>query len=431
MQIFLSHSSNDKQIVKRIKDDLSSYGYKIWIDEEAIPFGGSIVEHVEKGLKDSNLLLVFLSKNSVLSKWIQNEWQVQFFKQVNESKTNILPILLDDCDIPNFLSHIKYLDFRQRDLYEDNLSILLDALNRLKVENEIELAPLKKNKGNYSILDNTIEILEELEKEYIALPVYKRLPIIEILKKIPRSGKQIRLNNFIPKVKIRTIYDHLLSLAHTADCLLPYIKHGISKEDIDELPRCIAFHELNEVVLGDIPTYTPLTPEKRILSRVYAEERLRNVMSKKRKQISNDFIWLFLNEKNRRSLEKVNKTLANNKSSIYITFKLLDKIDPIIATWRYLHEYRGKLGETPRDFNHKMKDFFENPDIKTFVTNNAVDSKVLDLISFLQDRTNAWEYYEDSNKIFNSNDSFSLPKDVIKKIIEGIPLFTTSDLKHI
>ena len=423
MKIFLSHSSKDKKIVKRIKEDLSSHGYKTWLDDEDIPFGSSIVEQIEKGLTECNILIVFLSLNSVLSKWMQSEWQVQFFRQVNESKTRILPILLTNCTIPPLLSNIRYLDFRQHDVYEDNLSILLDTLNKIKAENEAEDIKTKETDTNYSILENTIEILEELESEYIALPVHKRLPIIETLKKIPRSGKQLRLASFKPPVKIRTIYDHLLSLAHTADCLLPHINHGITKEDLSELPRCIAFHELNEVVLGDIPTYTPLTPQKRIVSRVYAEERLRNVLPKKRKQISNDFIWLFLNEKNRRSLEKVNKTLSDNKSNIYTTFKLLDKIDPIIATWRYLHTYRGKLGDSPKNFNHKMKDFFENPDVKMFVTNNNVDHKVLDLISFLQDRTNAWNYYMDSNKIFNNNALFRLPKDVVKKIIEGIPLF--------
>jgi 5'-deoxynucleotidase YfbR-like HD superfamily hydrolase len=423
MKIFLSHSSKDKPIVKRIRDDLSSYHYKTWLDQEDIPFGGSIVEHIENGLADSDVLIVFLSQNSVISKWVRAEWQVQFFKQLSENNITILPILLNDCTIPSFLSNIKFLDFRQKDIYEDNLSLLLDALNKIKASREADhqIETVNTNK-NYSILENTIEILEELEKEYISLPVYKKIRIIDTLRKIPRSGKQLRLSSFKPQLKIRSIYDHILSMAHTADLLLPHIKHGISKENLSELPRCIAFHELNEVVLGDIPTYTPLTEEKRSVSKVYAEERLRNVLPKKRRQISNDFIWLFLNEKNRRSLEKVNKTLADHKSSIYIAFKLLDKIDPIIATWRYLHTYRGKLGATPKLFNIKMKDFFENPDVKLFITNNGVDHKVLDMVSFLQDRNNAWEYYESSAKLFNTNMLFTLPPEVVKSIIEDIPL---------
>lgn len=425
MKVFLSHSSKDKGIVRRIKDDLKSYSYKTWMDEDDIPIGGSIVENIEIGLKESDVLVVFLSQNSTLSKWVKKEWQVKFFNQINEDKVFVLPILLNDCDIPEFLKGRRYLDFRDKDNYESNLSTLLDTLNKLRTEIEDKLIyKIVRPMINYSIFDNTKEILDELEKEYIALPVHKRLPIIETLKKIPRSGKQIRLRSFKPNLQIRTIYDHILSIAHVADCLLPHIQHGIRKEDYAELARCIAFHELNEVVLGDIPTYTTLTPAKRIESRIYAEERLRTVEPKIRKQISNDFVWLFLDEKNRKSFQKVNKILADTKSNIYVTFKMLDKIDPIIATWRYLNVYRGKIGDNPKVFNHKMKDFYENPDVKVFLAKNKVDHLVLDLVNFLQDRTNSWDYYENPDSFFKKNNQlFSLPVDIVKNIIEGIPLF--------
>jgi 5'-deoxynucleotidase YfbR-like HD superfamily hydrolase len=429
MKLFLSHSSKDKSIVKRIKDDLNSYGYVSWLDNEDIPFGAPIVESIEEGLLNSDILLIFLSQNSVLSKWVQNEWQVKFFQQLSEKKFYVLPILLTDCELPKFLSHIRYLDFRSKDKYEENLSLLLETLNRYKAESENKKTEKVRTNATYTIVDNTKEMLEELEKENIALPVHKKLPIIDTLRKIPRSGKQLRLISFKHIVKVRSVYDHIISVAHTADCLLPYIKHGISKEELAELPRCIAFHELNEVVLGDIPTYTPLSNEKRIVSRVYAEERLRTVQPQKRKQIANDFIWLFLNEKHRRSLEKVNQTLKDVKSNIYITFKTFDKIDPIIATWRYLHFYRGQLGDNPKQFNHKMKDFFENPDVKNFLINNNVDHSIIEMVSFLQDRTNAWDYYENPDKVFNNNTLFSVPKIVIKKVIEGIPLFVQAEKK--
>lgn len=213
-------------------------------------------------------------------------------------------------------------------------------------------------------------------------------------------------------------------MAHTADCLLPYISHGLEKSEFIELARCIAFHELNEVVLGDIPTYTSLTPVKRNESRNYAEERLRSVDPMRRKHIANEFVWLFLNEKHRISLLKVNENLSINKlkSNLYIIFKTFDKIDPIITCWRYLYHYRGLLGDNPRFFNHRLKDFYENPDVKAFLVSNKVDHLVLDLVNFLQDRTNAWDYYVTPEKVFKNNELFSLPVKLVKRIIEDVPL---------
>lgn len=247
--------------------------------------------------------------------------------------------------------------------------------------------------------------------------------IVDTLKKIPRSGKKVRLEKFRPTVRIRSVYDHILSLAHTADCLLPVFENLLSEHEYAGIAQCCAYHELNEVVLGDIPTYTSLSSKSRNMARILAEERLRSVEPKKRERIANDFIWMFLGEKHRRAIEHVGSTLANESSRLCIAFRLFDKIDPIVATWRYLHHYRGALGETAREFNRKMKDFYENPDIKAFVAAKRLDRAIMDLVANLQDRRKAWDYYEDPSKVFSQKRFFALPEAKVRQLIEGCPLF--------
>ncbi|GAA5021172.1 hypothetical protein GCM10011506_03260 [Marivirga lumbricoides] len=426
MKIFLSHATKDKKLVLRINKDLKSHGFDTWLDSDNIPIGGSIVTFIQQGLEDTDVFMLFLSPFSVHSKWVQSEWQAQYFKQVKESKIIILPILISDCEIPKFLTDIKYADFRDDNGYESNLSVLLETLNSMKHEKE-EIHRWGEGKPNTSsIYDCTLDFLEDMKDEHISLPLraHKKINILESLKKINRSGKILRLKKYKQaKIPARSIYDHILSVAYVADFLLPHIDHGIEQQEYVELARCIAFHELNEVVLGDIPTYTPMSQRQRKYSRTYAEARLRSVEPSKREKIANDFIWLFLNERHRISIDTVNKILSNKTSKINLTFRTFDKIDPIIAIWRYLHFYRGKLGVDSVFFTKLMRDFFENPDIKKFLRTNKLDNKILNLVINLQDRSKADQYYSNPDKLFQEKSLFQLPESAVKSAIEVVPLF--------
>jgi len=419
MKVFLSHSSYDKKIVRRVNDDLKSHGYQTWLDEEKIPYGGDISTYVQEGLRDCEIVLIFLSEKSVTSKWVKREWNAKIFEEIENQRILVVPVLLEICDIPPFLISKRYADFREVEKYETNISLLLASLDRIKEDNCLSSNTIEFSK----IYQYTVDTLEDLKDEFISLPVYRKMPILSSLKKLERSGKKVRLENFRPSVKIRSVYDHIHSVAHVADSLLPYIDHGLADNELAELARCIAYHELNEIVLGDIPTYTSLSQSKRKTAKVFAEARLRSVPPSKREKIANDFIWMFVSEKHRRSILEVNEIMKNKKSSLYLIFKALDKIDPIIATWRYLHHYRGKLGDSPKKFNRKMKDFFENPDIKSFISKNNMDANLYELVRTLQDRALAWDYYLDAKSIHNKTGLFSIPSTAVAAAIEGIDLF--------
>jgi 5'-deoxynucleotidase YfbR-like HD superfamily hydrolase len=421
VSVFLSHSSKDKAFVRRLNNDLKSHSVDTWVDEENIPFGASIPEEIQKGLNKANVLLVFLSEHSVASRWVTNEWQTKFFQQVNQRRIIVVPVLINDCQIPPFLSDKRYVDFRKKEDYESNFSILLKFLAQVSLDKGGDKAPSFDKKSK--LLDYTQEMIDDLKLENISLPVHKRLPVIDTLKLIPRSGKRVRLVNFRPRLKIRTIYDHILSLAHLADCVLPQIGHGVNQSELGDIALCIAYHELNEIVLGDIPSYTSLNTERRNMIRVYAEERLRSVPPLERERIANEFIWMFLSEKHRKAFEAMMKIFADKSSKANIIFHALDKIDPIVAVWRYLHVFRGKLGDTPKEFNHHMKDFFENPDVKAYLRAHKLDQKLVDMVINLQDRRKAWDYYEDPERVFGDEELFQMPKSAVRAAIEDVALF--------
>ncbi len=223
MKVFLSHSSSDKPRIRRIKSDLEAHHLECWIDEEEIPFGGSITEYIEKGLSESDIIMVFLSENSVLSRWMKTEWQSKFFDQINENKITVIPVLLEKCEIPQMLKSRRYLDFSTASEYETNLSTLLRQLK--KKFNNISELPQRITVD--SVYKYTVEIIDELEEESISFPSIRTIKIIEYLRKIPRSGVYVRLKRYRPILEIRSVYDHIHSVSHIADQILQCIDHGL------------------------------------------------------------------------------------------------------------------------------------------------------------------------------------------------------------
>lgn len=124
---FLGHSSHDKGNVRMIYDDLLHLGVKVLMDEVQIKVGDSIVEKISEGLKSSKFLLLVLSEHSVKSVWTKREWNSFLAHQLSTTDVRILPILLENCDIPMILKDIKYADFRES--YHDGLKEIVAALS--------------------------------------------------------------------------------------------------------------------------------------------------------------------------------------------------------------------------------------------------------------------------------------------------------------
>jgi len=63
MRIFLSygHDTNE-ELVRRIKADLEDRGHDVWFDKSEIKFGDDWRRSITDGIKDSHLILSFLSK---------------------------------------------------------------------------------------------------------------------------------------------------------------------------------------------------------------------------------------------------------------------------------------------------------------------------------------------------------------------------------
>ena len=80
--LFLSHSSKDKKVVRPIAERLRADGLRVWFDEWEIKPGDSLspgerarvrASKIEDGLEDSRVLVLCMSANAFGSDWAKLE----------------------------------------------------------------------------------------------------------------------------------------------------------------------------------------------------------------------------------------------------------------------------------------------------------------------------------------------------------------------
>ncbi len=272
--------------------------------------------------------------------------------------------------------------------------------------------------NNNRIHTAVMQHLDRLGKEFIIFPFVGEVNIIKQLKELQRTGKVIRLRDYSDLgLKARTVYDNIISLAYLADALHELDAGKLMRDDYTtQLANIIAYCEVSEVLLGDIPHYTDVEGVLR--------HRLQSIKKNEREIRANNFIWMFLADPHRRSIAALNRHIhaevADTPSFVHF-FRMVDQIDPIIAIWRYLHHYRLELSSNYGPFVDSMKDFFENPDTQQYRTEHDLIDKFPHtkiLLDYLTNSDKAKEYAK--TKTLNIDEKY---QDVLRYLIEQVPLF--------
>jgi TIR domain len=127
-RVFISYANQDKPFVRKLINELEKHNLSVWFDEQEIKVGDSIVAKISEGLRDSDYLVVVLSKASVTSSWVQEELNAALMNQISDKGSVVLPVLIEDCDLPPLLRSRLYADFRAD--FQVGLNKLLTVLKQ-------------------------------------------------------------------------------------------------------------------------------------------------------------------------------------------------------------------------------------------------------------------------------------------------------------
>lgn len=110
--IFISYSSRDQKIVEQLFRQLKQSGYHAWLNTESIPKGDRWYDEMVNGLRDTDLLILVVSKAAMASAWVAQEWQT--FLQTGKK---IIPLLLEECEAPEDLQKIEMIKIAEEGWY--------------------------------------------------------------------------------------------------------------------------------------------------------------------------------------------------------------------------------------------------------------------------------------------------------------------------
>lgn len=125
MSYFISYSHQDKDFVDRLAAELARQRRHVWVDRWEIKVGQSLIQKVQDAITVSAGLIVVLSKASVASEWCKKELTSGLLRELEEKKVVVMPVLVEECQIPLFLRDKLYADFRGD--FQAGLDMVLDA----------------------------------------------------------------------------------------------------------------------------------------------------------------------------------------------------------------------------------------------------------------------------------------------------------------
>lgn len=155
--VFISYSSKDASEARRLSRELTRNGIKSWIDEYEILPGDSITQKISEGLNQSDHLIVLLSRSSTQSHWVKSEIQAIISRNHDASAIRIIPVKIDDVEVPAFLEGFNYVDLR--DDYQLGINRLVAAIKNKRVEEVSKISDLIKP-------EDLSKHIEEKQKEF-------------------------------------------------------------------------------------------------------------------------------------------------------------------------------------------------------------------------------------------------------------------------
>ena len=123
--VFISYSHVDTDFVNRFASLLLNLDIQIWKDSKDIKVGGAILESVYEGMKNTSHFCCIISLSSVKSTWVKEELSFAKHRRLEGSDLAIVPVLIDEVEIPDYIKVYRCAHLENRNLSTENPEVIM------------------------------------------------------------------------------------------------------------------------------------------------------------------------------------------------------------------------------------------------------------------------------------------------------------------
>jgi TIR domain len=112
--VFISYASPDREVAKRLAEELAKHSLTTWVDEQDLKLGENWQEQIRAAINRSRLCLVLLSRATVpLKPWVSKEWSAIQECSWHRPDFSVCHLELEDVDTPQFLRGWQRLEMKE------------------------------------------------------------------------------------------------------------------------------------------------------------------------------------------------------------------------------------------------------------------------------------------------------------------------------
>jgi TIR domain-containing protein len=110
--IFVSHSSRDRAAASHLSINLNFCAIDVWLDDWELEVGQSLTDEIAKAMEGSRFIAILITENYNKTVWTKTEYKKALAREQKEKRTVMLPLIVGEAQIPDFLEDKIYIDLR-------------------------------------------------------------------------------------------------------------------------------------------------------------------------------------------------------------------------------------------------------------------------------------------------------------------------------
>jgi len=153
--IFISHSSKDIIIATQIATDLNFCGVDVWLDQWELQIGQSLTEGIARAMDEAKFITILISENYNKTVWTKTEYKKALSREQQEGRVVMLPLIVGEAIIPDFIEDKIYLDLRQ-DYYSGLTKItgMIHSLSEFRISSALVKSKPQSIKDIWKLLES-------------------------------------------------------------------------------------------------------------------------------------------------------------------------------------------------------------------------------------------------------------------------------------